>query len=789
MQRSEQEVTLQVKSRPLKLVYLVRNQEDIVNAVTLYTHIWGGAANIILPIPENDTETSDFKQVLKWINPDYIFYTTPKEEIDSKIDQIINELPCFTYPISVQTIQQHMNGNLYLRDGRVFHIGLMLEHLYPNGLDQSNIVLVEPTDKFKLELLLQGGCPIGWYRHYLLKTLAAKILPSPINIEQLIKLSLVVGQLNNPTSLTMMKTNKTWNFNPYITWTNDQETLCLFLDDGQDIGIATAFWNCRRLLRKNKIFLPREAFLNNLDHHASLIIEFMPSIRALFITTTIEREDAIKLYQRIKNVFEASGRNLCVKVCYRDFRFDVINAGFYSGGDNTFSRLINTDGSVYFEPPIPFGHENTGFAFGYDAEVRFKTGRKLALPATRVASILLTNELSRIQKAEKNGDNLGQAWLRRKLPVRTEAKGITGIALAGKECQFFIHADDIVITRRLKEAGFEVRLNAHTRYAQGFVKRIGGFEKAISILAQRGSDIISALIDKKADRRGLYKQQIIDFLDKNRGLNKKEAERLLQDKLPLLLENGLIRRGYSPCCPTCNLTDWYPLEEVREFIECRGCAEFFLLPLHGLQFTYKANELAACLIEEGGLAVLMTAALFYYIPHSGFIHFGGELLRPGEKQNFAEIDLFWLTSDALIIAECKSYYNIDQKGLDEIQNSLNKSINAANLIDAQVIILGVVTHSSNLADLFVVVADAAQKARNQGIGLHLALNGKLHLEGNENGTEPWKVGLEELLVYDNPQENEWFIGESPQQFSGFNVSNEFIDHNVLHRWEQEMGIE
>lgn len=56
MQHSEREIALKVKPRPLRLVYLVRNREDLINAVTLYTHVWGGAANAILPIPENNED-------------------------------------------------------------------------------------------------------------------------------------------------------------------------------------------------------------------------------------------------------------------------------------------------------------------------------------------------------------------------------------------------------------------------------------------------------------------------------------------------------------------------------------------------------------------------------------------------------------------------------------------------------------------------------------------------------------------------------------------------------------
>jgi hypothetical protein len=181
----------------------------------------------------------------------------------------------------------------------------------------------------------------------------------------------------------------------------------------------------------------------------------------------------------------------------------------------------------------------------------------------------------------------------------------------------------------------------------------------------------------------------------------------------------------------------------------------------------------------------MTTALFDQIPRSGFIQFGGELLRPGDRMNFAEVDLFWLTGDAFIIAECKSYNDIDQKGIVEIKDSLEKIVNVATLIDAQVVILGVVTNSFDLSELFSVVADAAQKAKERGIGVHLALNGKLHLWGSVDGIEPWKVRLGELQVDNNPPEEEWSVGESPKSYS-FGGSRESCNKNVLYRWEQEL---
>ena len=47
---SDDQVTLLVTARPVRIISLVRNRDDIVRSVRLFTHLWGGAANAILPI-------------------------------------------------------------------------------------------------------------------------------------------------------------------------------------------------------------------------------------------------------------------------------------------------------------------------------------------------------------------------------------------------------------------------------------------------------------------------------------------------------------------------------------------------------------------------------------------------------------------------------------------------------------------------------------------------------------------------------------------------------------------
>lgn len=802
MQTYDREVTLKLNSRPLKYVYLVRDREEFLDAVALYTQVWGGVVNVILPIPNGDAEISDFKTTLQWINPDYIF--VPREGLPPQVSQVLDQLPVLLRPISRDEVQKHINGSrddlLRLFGGVISRMETILPIIYPEGLKESKIRLIEEGTSYDFELAVQTGTPTQKFQNYLGQRLGATTYSRPTDIKELLRLSLVISKYLNPIRLTMDRTGTRFElFHSYLMMVDDPETLCIFLDDGQSIDVAAAFWNTRWSFPANKVILPKDGFLNDLESLVSLIVQFIPFIRAVYITVASTPDDATVMHENLKSVFATAGHEILIKICYSEFKFDSIIGSLYSGEKTNFTRSIGGNGSVRFAPSTPVGHTNTEFTFGYTAEVKFESGSKFFSPNTRKNSILLTNELWRIEYAENDKEDFGELWLRRDLPVRATPKGITGITLPGREACFYIHPDEVVISTQLKEAGLEVKLNKHTRYAQGLVKRLNGLGEVVSLFNNGGSEIIAALVARRAEQQGLYRDGIIAFLERNYGWGKKQINEILNQKLSPLLASGLIRRGYPLQCPNCNLQDWFSLEEISEFVECRGCAENFQTPLHGLQFTYKPNELVARLVQEGGLVVLMTAALFRKIPSStsGFIQFGGDIFRAGSKTNFAEIDLFWLAEDTLVISECKSLFvssdKADQHQTDErladIQKSVEKNIDVAVLINARVLILSVSTNLVDLSKLFEIVDNVAPKAKENNVGLHLAINGKLFVAGDTDGVEPQRIRLDSLLVEDEPQLHEAFVGESPDHYGGTVGARGIFDIEVFERWEQELRLQ
>lgn len=825
MESQNREVTLKLKSRPLRCAYLIRDREELLDAITLYTHVWGGAANAIFPMPISDEEINSLKFILELMNADYVFIPrdelshqdeenlilesmngnyvfTPRDRLPNQLSQVLNNLPILQRPISRQEVEQHINASrrdlLRLRDGSLSHIQQILIAKHSSPLEESTIRLLDATDPFRVEIALHEGLPSLAYREYLREYLGAKTISQPENTEQLLKAFLVTTKRYNPCKVTLINTGKNADgFNRYITETTDAKTLCLFLDDGEDLGIATAFWNLKWFHPENRVFLPRREFLENSSSHVRQIIEFMPYIRAVNIMTPLDRQEALELYSRIRSSFLEVEREILVKIYYGDFRFDWLPGTLSLGKPADFTRAVTSENGVRFTPVAPIGHENTDFAFGYDSEVSFVSGRRFFSPKTLMSSRLLANELWRLEYAEENRDELGENWLRQGLPARAATKGVSGVALPNRECSFFIHSDEVVITQQLKEVGFKVRPNEHTRYAQGLVKRLGGIEKVANLLRQGGADIISVLVVDRANQVGLFEDDIKSNLIRKRNYNHQAAQKIIKQKLKPLLASDLLRRGYCYQCPTCNLKSWLSLEELSEFIECKGCAEREQMPLDEMKFSYKPNELAAQLVGQGGLAVLMTASTLRQTlsSSSGFIQFGGDFLRMDNSKS-SEIDLFWLTEAGLVISECKSIFE-SQKGeesekhktqekIERTKESLRKNLEVAKRINAVAVVLGIFTNLPDISNLIAIITELAEVAQSDKIGLHLVVNEKLYLWGEPDVVDLRRTRLYDLLVDEEYLSDESSVGESPRSYGGEVGANGFYSSETFKRWEAEL---
>jgi len=808
MYLSEKEVTLKLTSRPLRLVYLVRNREEFQNAIMLYTHIWGGLTNAIIPIHENGQDIEFLKERIISINPDFIFSSYPNT--GESIYTILEEtLPVKCVFVNKEQIQQHIEGKETIplhncpaqsvEPTSLSHIVYVFREFHNNNtLDYSRVLGVNTCNFYDFEMSIQSGKISNRYRTFLTQHLAANFLNEPQDFEQLIKNSLLLAKDYNPICLTKIKLSKIQPLDPIQQRMDCPNLLTIFLGDDQDIDIAAAYWNTRSFSDEmaNKLYLPKSEVLDNIDQLAEIILEGIPSIQKILIVINTDIEEAQNLADSVYQAFVRFVGHFRVEVIYQNFPLTFFRGQAYTGSPINTTYIKFEDGSVRFSPPVPIGHQNTEFLFGWEAEVRLASSRRLLLPINKSSAVFLSNSQHQIEWADNNpyGRDMFIG-----LSTRVSSQGITGTVSSKQDCCLYIPTDEMVITQRFKDAGLKIEINEHTRYAKGFIKRFGGFRKTIDFVNDNGLGICKALERRTEDnnrqvQQGGYKiDNIYQWLN-NIGINDQKAKNKFVSKhIPVLLSVGLVRRGYNLSCSHCNLTTWYPIERVQEFIECVGCAEHFQLPeLDKIHFTYKLNELASHFLRNGGDAVLITAAVLYQLMPYSWIQFGGNIHRRDKKASFAEIDVIGLEADTVVLAESKSYSQIKEPHIEQIEESLKKTIEVAKLVKAQIVLLSITTNSSNseLHTLHTLVSKISHKAKDSGIGVHLAINGKLHPWGKEVGSELYQGGniLDQLRVDEETPEEQLLsvvVGELSSQ--GFLSSKPLLDDEVMQRWRLELG--
>lgn len=799
----QHEAILKLKPRPLRLVYLANTTTDLINAVTLYTHLWGGFSNAIFPVPNNADQSALLQHALYSINPDYIFL--PEEDLPVQLIEILDQSPTRYLKLSSGRIEDIANINDHLlglpvetlnsfRNREFPHIVRLLNYLYRNSLYDSNVCLISDSSLFNTEISLQFGRPSNRYQGHLINHLNAQSI-SISSIENLLKTCLLTAIELFKSPISMTKAEITHTESSWAWLIRDHEKVCnLFLYEYDDIHIAANFWNSRRLDigYSNKLMLPKQSFLENLQECISILSSFFPLMREVIIYVTSSHDDATELGNKVHTVFNELERNIFVRVFYEGFGFDFDPGSVYSSSKPiiTTREISLLDKSIRFSPLIPSGYENSDCVFGYDAEIEFASGKSFSGPLTQTSAVLLSNRIEQVEYSENSTSSLSRNWQQRKTqPIRPAEKGVTGLAVSNEECRIYFPEGKEFIARWLKNAGFLFQVNDHTRYAEGFIRRFGGFEKTVRLINSGGTKIFVALGCDRAKQCGFKHSQIVGFLTENFNLSKGDARKIVNQNIPELLQVGLLYRGHPLKCPSCGLQDWYKLEKVNEFIECTGCAENFQLQdLCSLEFAYKPNELAARFLNSDGQAILTTAVFLSWLASSGHIQLGGDIFRLDQKQKFTDIDLFVLVKDTLILVECKSRRIIEDANVNEIIEHLERVIETASLVSAKAVVLGIATASVS-CDLNTLVTAVAQTAAERGIGVHLLLNDKFYLRGQEENevTEPWRLHVDALLVEEEvlPHHSNVSVGEPIREYS-WQEGDRLFSRDLLECWKQQL---
>jgi hypothetical protein len=162
------------------------------------------------------------------------------------------------------------------------------------------------------------------------------------------------------------------------------------------------------------------------------------------------------------------------------------------------------------------------------------------------------------------------------------------------------------------------------------------------------------------------------------------------------------------------LESWYPIDEVDEIMECRGCLSTIQPPID-LSFHYRLNELVVRGVEQGVVPVILTTHVLASLANKSFLHVPNlELARSEQK---VDIDIVASIDGAIALVECKDL----RKGqspetLNEICEQLTDIVDVALNIRAKAVFLSILANSIP-AEIQDFIAEA--RIQNPGLPIHL----------------------------------------------------------------------
>lgn len=750
---------------------MVRDRAALLEGVRVLTNIWGGKADVMVPHPTTDAEHNQLLEALRQFDPDFIIFDP--EGISSRLADLLSPLPCVKRRLRIGETTEFIDAlnPLRLGSGQVPEPYSILQQQYPSGLQDSRIRVVDHDGPFGFYTRVTWGDAsanvVGWLHN----VFGAKLLRAPNDINELVRVSLVGNARVTPidVSSTAMSSSLSHTLDGIADplrglLTQNDYTVYLFLDDGRSLFTTCAYWNSRAAASGNKLLLPFELF-------GEALPEILQAVRATrrvdnwIIVAELSEAQSDSILSQMREVVRDKELGGEIAVIRAGFQYSIPPIRGVSGNSTSMTVAVGSEDDIRFVSPKP-ANIKSDLLFGFDAEVTSRDGEKLSLPRTTDMALLLSNSSDRVRRFETNEAGLGPFWLHQGVPVRPRKDGIAMVTTVEQECIWYLPTPDRVVQQALRSRGVTLSINHHTRYAIGVAKRIGGLSAAMAFTHGNGFALLRPLISPAAAQAGLKSQRIEALLQSEYRFSRDAAKKLIMVQFPRLLETGLVRRGFALKCDQCDLTEWYPVSHLSEFVECAGCGERFQLSGLRLDFSYRINELARRMVDEGGLAVFETASVLWAIGSGQNMQLGGDLRRLSESEPFAECDLVSVNQEALAIAECKDYDDLVTPSLlAQVAVSLQKSLAVAKTLGAQIVVLGI---KSLLWDptLFALVSNMASQAADSGVAVHLVLNGQLHYSGEETPTDLRGMTFSQLLVRSEVSGDLQVTGSLPTTFGG-----------------------
>ncbi len=721
---------IKAQSRPIRFAYLVSNPSDVLDAIKFYTHIWGGRASVILPMPNTNLQVRQCAHALLISKPDFLVIPDGQQTPYGRLMLAHSPIPQVIIGRGSNVDSIVANTTILQYHKRTFPT---LSQVMPWQKYRAKSLTVANTDRINHRgIALQSGLPSKTYIEQIIsnwQTCDIEYLNSPQNHKEYIQQSLVIRSRFTALDLTMLGLHKSLIGGAVFDGDMDADFLWLFLTRGNDISMESLYWNLSSFAGFNKYLVDRSSFLGNIEQQLTAImdgthreINIIRVVMAGTVKSASIVRDAIMSY--------------CSTELKRDIEVDV----FYSGWDYLINpeesrwkkpvvstQVPRSDGMITIQTETPEGFENNSYAYAYTAEIHDDLGRKVSLPGTPEATRILTYGIPNIRHWFNFDDSAMASWFDWS-HVHCNDSGMSGIASdrtnddsRADTFMFIPHQRDF-LQAYLYQHQFTVAANDPAHYARAVLRRLVPHDKFIEWSID--IDVLRSFIDIHNKPRELKHQALATLIKKLRHIEQVDANKLINESLPRLLRGGLIQRGAQVPCESCGFCGWYPISEIRERIECSGCGESTSIPL-SLSFTFRPTELVADFFRSGGFGVARTVSFFAQMGKPGVVEIGGEVAKSTVKGNIADVDIFRLSNDEVALVECKDWKKIDSRQLSSLRSSCKKLIELGKQLRVDSVYLSITTDTKT-SQFELLLKHLWQYAAKREITFRLILNGILY---------------------------------------------------------------
>ena len=637
--------------------------EKLFNLICENQKLWGGRYNPIIPVNENSI-SENYISLLKNYDPDYVYYS---EGIDPEIVkqlQVFN--PCGYYNLDEKPRKEDISGvdSFYF----LSKFDTSSKIILPHGLWETKSPLL---DFYKLNFGIESDTFVSE------NEISKKYQRIDLAKERFDSLNQIQHQEKPIIKSGLSRMNLNTKILRNLQHAKYGEFELVIDKDKSSISNLLYYWNRLLFQGKNIIYLTIEELelLSSDKYFGGVLYDLSNDQVIKVVSNNLSKVEIQKIIEEKLNPISFYRRFQFKNI--ENFPYEILDAnGLYERnfGEEFLTQTLVTEKGLFHLPKLSFTNEVSFHPQKWAIDIELKKigdnnyQNEIKLPYTTETWQIIKDVEGRINRKRdisiiihnqrNTSDSLNISIpdfsnLLRQLIISPK---IHGQSVNTKFIDIGFHDASNRLSAFLKTFNFSF-WTIDDFFTDKFWVDL--FEELITNERVAGDSIRFEELKSRAIQ-ALEKAGIVLGEKGETYQNEENLELGLLETIDELCNYRVFLKGLKLKCPKCSSEFWYPISDINETINCKGCLESFKLPIEP-RFAYKLNDLIKNNIfqsktsRDGNLTVIRTLAAiqsrsrqsFEYSPQLNLYD------NPESRKPCSEIDIVCSSDGKLIIGEAK----------------------------------------------------------------------------------------------------------------------------------------